>query len=41
MTEAKKHERASSLREVRIKWKEFGFTVRILRNSFAEGSKKL
>jgi hypothetical protein len=40
MVEAKKNERANALREVKHPCKEFGFTVGMLKGSFANGRKK-
>jgi len=41
MVEAKKNECANALREVKDTCKEFGFTVGMFKDSFAEGRKKL
>ena len=40
MVEAKKNERANSLKEVKRLCKEFGFTAGMLKGSLAEGRKK-
>ena len=41
MIEAKKNEGANALKEAKRLSKEFGFTVGMLKDSFAEGRKKL
>jgi hypothetical protein len=40
MVEAKKNERASALKEVKRFYKEFGFTVGMLKGRLTEGRKK-
>ena len=40
MVEAKKNERANTLKEVKRPCKEFGFTAGMLKGSLAEGRKK-
>ena len=40
MVEAKKNERANTLKEVKHLCKEFGFTAGMLKDSLAEGRKK-
>ena len=40
MVEAKKNERANALKEVKRLWKEFGFTVGMLKGLLADGRKK-
>ena len=40
MTEAKKNERASALKEVKRLCKEFGFTAGMLKGVLAEGRRK-
>ena len=40
MVEAKKNERANTLKEVKRLCKEFGFTAGMLKDSLAEGRKK-
>ena len=40
MVEAKKNERANSLKEVKRLCKEFGFTAGMVKGSLAEGRKK-
>ena len=40
MVEAKKHERAEALKEVKRLCKEFGFTAGMLRGALAEPRKK-
>ena len=40
MVEAKKNERANTLKEVKRLCKEFGFTAEMLKGSLVEGRKK-
>ena len=40
MKEAKKHERANALKEVKRLFKEFGFAAGMLKGSIAEGRNK-
>jgi hypothetical protein len=39
MVEAKKNERANALREVKLLFKEFGFTAGMLKGALAQGRK--
>ena len=40
MIKAKKKERAKALRELKLLFKDFGFTAGMLKGSLAEGRKK-